>query len=134
MSHPRQIGRSADEQWHAGLLAAHGGLDRIRAAEKSAKDKRLGLWENTAPTTSGKSAAQAGSAGAAIDSAPATNKGQSFDATVVRIWGSDQLSLVAKGEEVERRVQLASVRGPRGAGAREAYWANEAKEWVICLV
>jgi staphylococcal nuclease domain-containing protein 1 len=34
---------------------------------------------------------------------------------VVRVWGSDQLSVVAKGDDQgrERRVQLASVRGPR---------------------
>lgn len=112
------------EQWHAGLLAPLGGLDRLRAAEKSAKEKRLGLWENFGPTKpiNGTN----GSAGASAT--PATTKGNTFEATVTRIWGSDQLSVVAKGEEAERRVQLASVRGPRGADARQMFWANEAKE------
>jgi hypothetical protein len=44
------------------------------------------------------------------------------------------LSIVPKGQENERRVQLASVRGPRGNEGKQQYYANEAKEWVsICL-
>lgn len=97
-------------QWHAGILAAHGGLDRLRAAERAAKERRLGVWEGlTAPT--GKSAANGGSNSAS----PQTSKGTSFDATVVRVWGSDTISVIAKGDEkeTERKMQLASVRGPR---------------------
>lgn len=95
-------------QWHAGILAQQGGLDRLRAAEKSAKDKRLGLWEGYGASAT-KGDATNGHAAAT------TTKGSSFDATVVRVWGSDQLSVVAKGDDQgrERRVQLASVRGPR---------------------
>jgi staphylococcal nuclease domain-containing protein 1 len=115
----------ANAQWHAGLLAQYGGLDRLRSAEKSAKDKRIGLWEGyTAPR-----AAYASGDGTSAGQGGASTKGQSFDAVVTRIWGSDQLSIAPKGqEEQERRVQLASVRGPRGTGGREAYYANEAKE------
>ncbi|RSH91298.1 hypothetical protein EHS25_009597 [Saitozyma podzolica] len=111
--------------WHAGILAQHGGLDRLRAAEKSAKDKRLGLWEGY-----GASAAKGDATNG--HAAATTTKGSSFDATVVRVWGSDQLSVVAKGDDQgrERRVQLASVRGPRGTEAKQAYWANEAKEFL----
>ncbi|WVF72237.1 hypothetical protein IAT40_007049 [Kwoniella sp. CBS 6097] len=110
--------------WHAGLLAPHGGLDRIRAAEKAAKDKRLGLWENLGAS---KSSTTNGSAPSAQ-----TTKGQQFDATVVRVWGSDQISVVAKGDDSgkERRLQFASVRGPRGTDAKQTYWANEAKEFL----
>jgi hypothetical protein len=44
------------------------------------------------------------------------------------------LSIVPKGQENERRVQLASVRGPRGNEGKQQYYANEAKEWVsVCL-
>lgn len=86
-----------------------GGLDRLRAAEKAAKEKKLALWE-------GYGAVKA-STGASNGSAPivGTTKGDSFDAVVTRIWGSDQLSVVAKGDSSgkERRLQLASVRGPR---------------------
>jgi staphylococcal nuclease domain-containing protein 1 len=44
-----------------------------------------------------------------------TTKGSTFEATVIRIWGSDQLSVIVKGDEKERerRLQFASVRGPR---------------------
>lgn len=114
---------AADGQWHAGLLAPYGGLDRLRQAEKAAKEKRVGLWEGFAAPTRAGAASNGAAAGA-----PPTTKGNSFDATVTRIWGSDQLTLIAKGETKERRVQLASVRGPKGTGAKEAYWANEAKE------
>ncbi|RXK36714.1 staphylococcal nuclease domain-containing protein 1 [Tremella mesenterica] len=111
--------------WHAGILAPLGGLERLRAAERSAKEKRLCLWEGYGTTAKGTN-------GVAAHVDVATTKGSTFEATVVRIWGSDQLSLVAKGDEdgKERRVQLASVRGPRGAGVRETYWANEAKEYL----
>ncbi|WWC90066.1 uncharacterized protein L201_004999 [Kwoniella dendrophila CBS 6074] len=108
--------------WHAGILAPHGGLDRFRAAEKSAKDRKLGLWEGYGTKANG---ASNGSAAVA-----STTKGNEFDATVVRIWGSDQLSVVPKGEEKERRLQLSSVRGPRGTDPKSTYWANEAKEFL----
>lgn len=108
-------------------MAPLGGLDRLRSAEKSAKEKRLGLWENYGPTKSANGGATGGAASAA-SAAPSTTKGNTFEATVTRIWGSDQLSVVAKGSETERRVQLASVRGPRGADPKQQYWANEAKE------
>lgn len=85
----------------------------------------MGLWEGfgTTKATNGAVAASA---------TTATTKGESFDATVVRIWGPDQLSIVAKGDspDKERRVQLASVRGPRGADAKNTYYAAEAKEFL----
>ncbi|WWD01433.1 hypothetical protein V866_008377 [Kwoniella sp. B9012] len=110
--------------WHAGILAPHGGLDRFRAAEKSAKDKKLGLWESYG--TSKSNGTTNGT------STPVSNtKGNEFDATVVRIWGSDQLSVIPKGDgQKERRLQLASVRGPRGTDPKSTYWANEAKEFL----
>ena len=39
-----------------------------------------------------------------------------------------------KGQENERRVQLASVRGPRGNEGKQQYYANEAKELVCVCV
>lgn len=110
-SSPRLAGLCADIQWHAGLLAPLGGLDRLRAAEKAAKEKRLGVWEHQAPAKSAVGAATNGTSALTAS----TTKGSSFDAVVVRIWGSDQLSVVAKGDDTgkERRLQLASVRGPR---------------------
>lgn len=96
--------------WHVGLLAPYGGLDKLRAAEKAAKDKKQGIWENYQPQR----ASTTNGAASAAPTAAATTKGTDFEATVIRIWGSDQLSVVEKGEGgKERRVQLSSVRGPK---------------------
>lgn len=87
--------------WHAGILAAGGGMERLRAAEKAAKEKRAYLYANvTAPTVS-----QTGSL--AVDGPERT-----FDATVVRIWSGDQISVTGKDGK-ERRLQLSSTRGPK---------------------
>lgn len=115
--------------WHAGILAPEGGLEKFRQAEKAARDKRLGLWASSAPVAST-------SNGVANGHAPApasTTKGNSFDATVVRVWNAEQLSILPKIDEksAERRVQLASVRGPKGNDSKNVHWANEAKESVL---
>ena len=96
-------------QWHAGILAPYGGLDRLRSAEQAAKTKRIGVWEGYGST------AVAGPASNGHAISTTTTKGSSFDATVVRIWGSDQLSVIERADDSgkERRVQFASVRGPR---------------------
>ncbi|WVQ78068.1 hypothetical protein IAT38_000149 [Cryptococcus sp. DSM 104549] len=112
--------------WHVGLLAPYGGLDKIRAAEKVAKDKKLGIWEGlVVPKAAGNGA---GPAVAGV----ATTKGTDFEATVTRIWSSDQVSVVERGDASgkERRLQFSSVRGPRGVDAKQTYWANEAKEFL----
>jgi staphylococcal nuclease domain-containing protein 1 len=100
--------------WHAGILSSSGGLDRLRAAEKSAKDKRIGIWEKYVPPASARSQTNGGANGPTGTAVP-TSKGSSFDATVVRIWSADTISVVAKGDSdaKERKLQLASVRGPR---------------------
>lgn len=104
-------------------------------------EKRLGVWESLA-VPQGK-----GAANGAVNGSPQTSKGTSFDGTVVRVWGSDTVSVIARGNEknVERKLQLASVRGPRsvslkqidpavglignrGNDPKNLYWANEAKE------
>ncbi|TYJ56577.1 hypothetical protein B9479_002669 [Cryptococcus floricola] len=113
--------------WHVGLLAPYGGLDKFRAVEKASREKKLGIWENFAPVR----ATANGAPGAVAAQGPPSTKGTDFEATVTRIWGSDQLSIVERGEGgKERRVQLSSVRGPRGVDAKQTYWANEAKEFL----
>lgn len=125
--------------WHAGILSSVGGLDRLRAAEKSAKDKKLGIWEHyTGPSASKQSNGQhtTGAGNEASNGSSGTTlntKGSEFDATVVRIWGPDTISVVEKGSatpEKERRLQLSSIRGPRGNDPKQMYWAAEAKEFL----
>lgn len=118
--------------WHAGILSSVGGMDRLRAAEKSAKEKNLGLWEKYVSPSAGRGVAGSAAAGGAGAGGAQTTKGTSFDATVVRVWTSDTLSIIAKDDPSgkERKVQLASVRGPRGTDPKTQYWANEAREFL----
>ena len=85
------------------MLASSGGMERLRAAEKNAKEKRLNLYASlpTAPTaTQGNKLAANGS--------PRT-----FDAIVIRVWSGDQLSVIPKDSGKERRIQLSSIRAPK---------------------
>jgi hypothetical protein len=78
-------------------------MERLRAAEKSAKDKRACLYASTpAASTTAKSNGAAG-----------TGQSRIFDATVVRIWNGDQISVIDKDTKKERRLQLSSTRGPK---------------------
>lgn len=89
--------------WHAGMLANNGGMERLRAAERSAKEKRLCLYANTPTAT----------ATAKANGTTSTGQTKSFDAIVVRIWSGDQISVVEKESGKERRLQLSSTRGPK---------------------
>lgn len=76
-------------------------MERLRSAEKSAKEKRLHLYANaTAPTT------------ASNNVTTVNGQARAFDATVVRIWSGDQVSVVDASNK-ERRLQLSSTRGPK---------------------
>ncbi|KAG9079082.1 hypothetical protein FS749_008851 [Ceratobasidium sp. UAMH 11750] len=103
--------------WHAGMLAAGGAMERLRAAEKTAKEKRLNLYSKVAVP-----------AKAIGGAAPVAQRG-AFDATVVRVWSGDQVSIVEKGGK-DRRVQLSSVRAPKASEPKQAYYANEAREFL----
>lgn len=87
--------------WHAGMLSNSGAMERIRAAERAAKEKKAGLFAN-APTVVAKS-----------DGVTSTGQTRVFDGTVVRVWNGDQISIVDKDSGKERRVQLSSTRGPK---------------------
>lgn len=76
-------------------------MERLRAAEKVAKEKRACMYAN-APAPSAKSN------GTAIN-----GNSRSFDATVIRVWSADQISVVDRETGKERRLQLSSTRGPR---------------------
>lgn len=88
--------------WHAGMLASSGGMEKLRAAEKLAKEKRLCLYANVPASTASKSNGTASNGQARV-----------FDAAVVRVWSGDQISVVEKDTGKERRLQLSSTRGPK---------------------
>ncbi|KAG9014511.1 hypothetical protein FRB93_013636 [Tulasnella sp. JGI-2019a] len=107
--------------WHAGMLAQHGGMEKLRAAERVAKEGRLKLYSAT-------SSAANGSQAPPRDTAPA-NKAQ-FEGQVVRIWSGDQITVYDPEAKKERRVQLSSVRGPKANEPKQAFYASEAKEFL----
>ena len=89
--------------WHAGMLAASGGMERLRAAERNAKEKRLNLYANVPAAT----------ANAGKPTATVNGHLREFDGTVIRVWSGDQISVVDKETGKERRLQLSSTRGPK---------------------
>jgi staphylococcal nuclease domain-containing protein 1 len=134
-----QAGLAKVLDWHAGLLSSFSGLDKLRAAEKAAKDGRKGIWESfqqptrAAPPSSNGAAQATAPAG---PSAAALLKGKTFQAVVTRVWSGDSVSIVESGDANvfgggERRVQLSSVRAPRATDPKLAFWANEGKECVL---
>jgi staphylococcal nuclease domain-containing protein 1 len=86
--------------WHAGMLTNSGGMERLRAAEKVAKEKHLCLFANVPSASS--------TVKTTVDGNP-----RSFDATVVRVWSGDQISVILRDSKKERRLQLSSTRGPQ---------------------
>ncbi|KAJ7096223.1 hypothetical protein C8R44DRAFT_643966 [Mycena epipterygia] len=105
--------------WHAGMLASSGGMERLRAAEKNAKEKRLCLYANAPAAATGKSNGTA-----------ANGQTRVFDATVIRVWSGDQISVVEKDTGKERRLQLSSTRGPKLSDPKQAQYAQDAREFL----
>ncbi|KAG6903018.1 hypothetical protein C0995_007451 [Termitomyces sp. Mi166 len=106
--------------WHAGMLASNGGMERLRAAEKSAKERRACLYANL----------PAASAASKANGAVSSGHSKTFDATVVRVWSGDQLSVIEKDSGKEHRLQLSSTRGPKLSDPKQAYYAQEAREFL----
>ncbi|KAF9648581.1 transcription factor [Thelephora ganbajun] len=104
--------------WHAGMLASSGGMERLRAAEKVAKEKKLNLYANLPTPTASKT-----------NGGSAWGSSKNFDGVVIRVWTGDQLSILGKDGK-ERRVQLSSTRAPKQSDPRQTYYANEAREFL----
>lgn len=103
--------------WHAGMLASSGAMERIRAAERAAKEKRVGIYTN-APTV------------AKLNNITSTGQTRVFDGIVVRVWSADQVSVIEKESGKEHRLQLSSTRGPKHSDPKQAHYAHEAKEFL----
>jgi staphylococcal nuclease domain-containing protein 1 len=106
--------------WHAGMLASGGGMERLRAAVKAAKEKRACLYAG-APTVT---------AAAKANGTTSDGQARAFDATVVRVWSGDQISVVERVSGKERRLQLSSTRGPKFSDSKQAFYAQEAREFL----
>lgn len=90
--------------WHAGMLASGGGMERLRTAEKAAKEKRACLYAS-APTLTITALAKA--------NGNPNGKSPSFEGLVIRLWSSDQISVAEKESGKERRLYLSSTRAPK---------------------
>jgi len=93
-------------------------MERLRAAEKAAKEKRLYLYANVAAPS------------AKTNGTTVNGTARSFDGTVVRVWSADQVSVIDKDTGKERRLQLSSTRGPKLSDPKQAYYAQEAREFL----
>ena len=99
---PNGLARVVD--WHAGMLAAGGGMERLRAAERAAKEKRVCLYASL-PSSS--------TSGAHTNGSAVNGGSRNFEAIVVRVWSGDQVSVIPKEGGKEHRIQLSSTRAPK---------------------
>lgn len=109
--------------WHAGMLASYGGMEKYRQAERAAKEKRLNLWQSySAPVSSSSTLA----------SQPVAAR--TFDAVVSRIISGDTIQvrkLLTDGKlGPEKRIQFSSLRQPQAKDAKQAGYAAEAREFL----
>ncbi|KIM20084.1 hypothetical protein M408DRAFT_30677 [Serendipita vermifera MAFF 305830] len=108
-------------EWHAGMLAAGGFMERLRAAEETAKEKKQFLY---AQEKNG-----AGAKGKPLTGSSAKPSDRTIEGHVVRVWSGDQITIVDKAGK-ERRVQLSSTRAPKTTDPKQAFYAAEAKEFL----
>ena len=78
-------------------------MERLRAAEKVAKEKRACLYASApTPTTTSTS----------TNGGPNGNS-RSFEGVVIRVWSGEQISVADKESGKERRLYLSSTRAPK---------------------
>jgi len=79
-------------------------MERLRAAEKVAKEKRACLYASAlTPSVTPSTRAN--------DSPNGSSR--SFEGVVIRVWSGDQISVAEKESGKERRLYLGSTRGPK---------------------
>ncbi|KAI9456612.1 transcription factor [Russula earlei] len=109
-------------EWHSGMLAPYGSSEKLRAADRAAKEKRLGLHANTPAAL-----ALTKSISGTINGA-----GRAFEGMVTRVWSGDQVSIGTKDGK-ERRLlnfwlHVNHLLANRLSDPKQAYYAQEARE------
>lgn len=99
--------------WHTGMLASVGGMEKYRTAEGIAREKRLNIWRDFVAT-----------AITSQMSVPAAAR--TFEAVVTRVTSGDTINVKREGAE-EQRIQLSSIRQPP---KDQSGWAYEAREYL----
>ncbi|KAK0561522.1 hypothetical protein OC861_005770 [Tilletia horrida] len=114
--------------WHAGILANVGGMEKYRTAERTAKEKRIGIWKDYVPSSTAAAGAAGGHASAK----------RTFEAVVGRIISGDTVHVFLNNDGDdgnsnglnERRIQLSSIRQALIKDPKQAGYANEAREFL----
>ena len=93
-------------------------VDKLKAAEAVAKQKKLRVWSGTDESSK-------------PEGAPTASSHADYEGKVVQVISGDSL-LIADRDGVERKVSLASIRAPRlgRRGERDEPFAVEAKEFM----
>ena len=92
---------------HSTLLGSQ--MSTLRAAEKQAKEKRLGVFQGATDTKSG---------------------GSEIDATVTRVQTADMVYVREGKSGEEKRVSLSSIRQPKPSDPQQAPFQADAKEFL----
>ncbi|TIB70609.1 transcription factor [Wallemia mellicola] len=121
--------------WHAAILASNGPsyLPSLKVAEKFAKENKMNIWQNFVDPIATQSTADVAANGNVKKNTTQSHPRQS-EVIVSRIWSGDQISVIPfnkdGSEGVEKRIQIASIRQPRSADTKQAYWGLEAREFM----
>jgi len=104
-------------EWSLAMMTS--GVQELHALEKAAKEEKKNIWTNYVPTPS--------------NSDKLTER---FRGTIVEVTSGDCVTVLDTQANVERRVQLSSVRAPRmGTRDRKAEdWAIDAKDFLRKLI
>eukprot|EP00741_Cyanophora_paradoxa_P021539 tig00021357_g20794.t1 len=116
------LGLAKVVEWSAKLLP---NVDTLRAAEKSAKDKKLRLWKEFVAPSAPQPRPGAGAAAAVPSSI------RDFTGKVVEVASGD--TIVVLDGSAEKRVTLADIRAPRITGRKDMKdepYGWEAKEFL----
>nr|QBI71276.1 ebna2 binding protein P100 [Franklinothrips vespiformis] len=81
------------------------GADKLRSAEREAKEKRLRIWKDWTPTN--------------------THVGKEYTATVVEVINGDALMVKISGQSQPKKIFLSSIRPPREQKSNEEKTADE---------
>ncbi|CEH17477.1 Transcriptional coactivator p100 [Ceraceosorus bombacis] len=115
--------------WHSGML--QGRMEGYRNAERSAKEKRAGMWKNWQPASSQTNGAGAGHAASASSNPSAATLPRNFDAVVTRIVSGDTVHVKRDDAHAqEERIYLSSIRQPQPKDEAQAGYAHEAREFL----
>jgi staphylococcal nuclease domain-containing protein 1 len=85
---------------------------KLRAIEKSAKDKKLRIWKDY------------------VAKSLPTDVEAEFHGTVIKVVGADALVVESASSSKERKLKLSSIRPPKLTDPKEAGYFHEAKEFL----